>query len=92
TGALVPHLERSVSFGNVAFLALIAGGLALTLLPREWRPFGGGVVTYIGMLAWENRLAEQGSITRQLLIGASLVAIMASRPQGIFGTKRVEVI
>ena len=34
TGALVPHLERSVTFGNVAFLALIAGGLALTLLSR----------------------------------------------------------
>ena len=92
TGALVPHLERSVTFGNIAFLALIAGGLALTLLSSEWRPFAGGVVTYVGMLAWENRLADQGSITRQLLIGASLVAIMASRPQGIFGTKRVEVL
>jgi ABC-type branched-subunit amino acid transport system permease subunit len=66
--------------------------LALTLLTPVWRPFAAGVVTYIGMLAWENRLADQGSITRQLLIGASLVAIMASRPQGIFGTKRVEVL
>ena len=92
TGALVPHLADSVTFGNIAFLALIAGGLALTLLAPEWRPFGAGIVTYIGMLAWENRLADQGSITRQLLIGASLVAIMASRPQGIFGTKRVEVL
>jgi hypothetical protein len=44
------------------------------------------------MLAWENRLAEQGSITRQLLVGAALVAIMASRPQGFFGIKRVEVL
>jgi branched-chain amino acid transport system permease protein len=91
-GAFVPHLEDGVTFGNVAFLALIAGGLALTLLKPVWRPYAGGVVTYIGMLAWENRLADQGSITRQLLIGASLVAIMASRPQGIFGTKRVEVL
>jgi branched-chain amino acid transport system permease protein len=92
TGALVPHLAHSVSFGNVAFLATIAGGLALTLTPVKWRPIAGGVVAYVGMLAWENRLAEQGSITRQLLVGAALVAIMASRPQGIFGAKRVEVL
>lgn len=92
TGALVPHLERSTTFGNLAFLSVIAGGLALTVVARRWRSVGGGVVAYIGMLAWENRLAEQGSITRQLLVGAALVAIMASRPQGVFGTKRVEVL
>lgn len=92
TGALVPHLERSVNLGNVAFLALIAGGLALTVIAPRWRPVVGGLVAYVGMFAWENRLAEQGSITRQLIIGAALVAIMASRPQGIFGTKRVEVL
>ena len=91
-GVFVPHLARSVSFGNVAFLAVIAGGLGLTTLPPRLRPLAGGVVAYIGMLAWENRLAEQGSITRQLLVGAALVAIMASRPQGIFGTRRVEVL
>ena len=92
TGAVVPHLERSASFGNVAFLTTVAGGLALTTMTTKWRPLVGGVVAYVGMLAWENRLAEQGSITRQLLVGAALVAIMASRPQGIFGTKRVEVL
>ena len=92
TGAIVPHLERSASFGNVAFLATVAGGLTLTTMTARWRPIIGGVVAYLGMLAWENRLAEQGSITRQLLVGAALVAIMASRPQGIFGTKRVEVL
>ena len=92
TGALVPHLRDSVKFGNTAFLALIVFGLALTTVAAKWRPVGAGVVAYIGMLAWENRLAEQASITRQLLVGAALVAIMASRPQGIFGTKRVEVL
>ncbi len=92
TGALVPHLTKSVSFGNVAFLTLIAGGLGLTLLQPKWRAVAAGFVSYIGMLAWENRLAEQGSITRQLLVGAALVAIMASRPQGFFGIKRVEVL
>ncbi len=92
TGALVPHLDDSVKFGNTVFLATIVGGLALLTMPSKWRPLAGGVVAYVSMLAWENRLAEQGSITRQLLIGAVLVAIMASRPQGIFGTKRVEVL
>lgn len=92
TGALVPHLQRSTSFGNTAFLATVAGGLTMTTLATRWRPAIGGVVACVGMLAWENRLADQGSITRQLLVGAVLVAIMAGRPQGIFGTKRVEVL
>lgn len=92
TGAFVPHLQNSTRFGNAAFLLLIITGLALTTVATKWRPAGAGVVAYIAMLAWENRLAEQASITRQLLVGAALVAIMASRPQGIFGTKRVEVL
>ena len=92
TGALVPHLEHSTSFGNTAFLATVAGGLTMTTLAPRWRPVCGGAVAYVAMLAWENRLADQGSITRQLLVGAVLVAIMAGRPQGIFGTKRVEVL
>lgn len=92
TGSLVPHLQNSTRFGNAAFLTVIATGLALTTAAKKWRPMGAGVVAYTGMLAWENRLAEQASITRQLLVGAALVAIMASRPQGIFGTKRVEVL
>lgn len=92
TGVLVPHLQRSVSFGNVAFLTTIAAGLALTIIGPKWRPALAGCVAYVAMLAWENRLAEQGSISRQLLVGAALVAIMASRPQGIFGTRRVEVL
>jgi ABC-type branched-subunit amino acid transport system permease subunit len=32
------------------------------------------------------------SITRQLLVGALLVVLMATRPQGIFGKPRVEVL
>lgn len=92
TGRLVPHLQVADTFGNVAFLGTIITGLGLTLAPAKWRPLGGGIVAYIGMLAWENRLADQGSITRQLLVGAALVAIMATRPQGIFGSKRVELL
>ncbi len=92
TGAFVPHLQNSTRFGNAAFLLLIVTGLGLTTVAKKWRPAGAGLVAYVGMLAWENRLAEQASITRQLLVGAALVAIMASRPQGIFGTKRVEVL
>ncbi len=92
TRALVPLLSTPDSFGNTVFLLTIAGGLAITVIPARWRPLLGGVVAYVAMLAWENRLAEQPSITRQLLVGAVLVGVMASRPHGFFGTKRVEVM
>jgi len=46
---------------------------------------------YLGILVWENKLALQPSVTRQLLFGGVLVVMMAVRPQGILGTRRVEI-
>ena len=43
-------------------------------------------------LSPDARLAAEPSITRQILIGAILVVMMNSRPQGLLGERRVEVI
>jgi ABC-type branched-subunit amino acid transport system permease subunit len=40
---------------------------------------------------WENLLAFNPSITRLVLLGALLVALMNARPQGLLGTPRVEI-
>ena len=37
-------------------------------------------------------MLPQPSVSRFVLIGAMLVALMAARPEGLFGTKRVEIV
>lgn len=76
--------------GNVAFVALIGTGLVYTLLQGRWRTAMLIPMIYLGVFTWENRLVFEPSVTRQLLFGAILVILMASRPQGLLGTPRVE--
>jgi ABC-type branched-subunit amino acid transport system permease subunit len=48
---------------------------------------------YVGAFAWENLLVENtAGATRFLLLGALLVVLMNARPQGLFGTARVEIV
>ena len=78
--------------GNVAFVLLVACVLGLTLL-RPWHRALALVPTlYLASFVWENRLIFQPSVTRLLVLGALLVVLMNARPQGLFGTTRVEVV
>jgi ABC-type branched-subunit amino acid transport system permease subunit len=49
-------------------------------------------VLYLAAFVWENRLVDEPSITRFLLLGALLIVLMNARPQGLFGTARVEIV
>ena len=40
---------------------------------------------------WETVLIANYQVTRQIMIGAILIAMMNARPQGLLGTRRVEV-
>jgi ABC-type branched-subunit amino acid transport system permease subunit len=44
------------------------------------------------MCCWEARLTLDPGITAQIMIGAILIVTMAARPQGLLGSRRVEVI
>jgi branched-chain amino acid transport system permease protein len=78
--------------GNYAFVTMIALVLALTLL-RGWRFYVLLVPTiWLAAFVWENRLVEEAPTTRPLFLGVILIVLMATRPQGLFGTPRVEVI
>ena len=46
---------------------------------------------YLASFVWETMLVAQPSVTRQLMIGAILIVMMNARPQGLLGTRRVEV-
>jgi hypothetical protein len=47
---------------------------------------------YLTALAWENVLAQNGGVTAFILFGAMLIGLMATRPQGLLGTARVEIV
>ena len=73
-------------------------------LPRPDRPRGHdraaqGVVArsrgapdaVLTAFVWENLLIQQPAVTRYVLFGVLLIALMATRPQGLFGTAKVEI-
>ena len=66
--------------------------IALVQLRGRWRTALLVPTIYLAACVWEARLAAEPSITRQILIGAILVVMMNSRPQGLLGARRVEVI
>jgi len=43
-------------------------------------------------VVWENVLAPNPATTALILFGAMLVVLMTTRPQGLLGTPRVEVM
>jgi ABC-type branched-subunit amino acid transport system permease subunit len=64
----------------------------MVVVARGWWRIAVLVPTiYLAILVWENKLAFQPSVTRQLLFGSVLVVMMAVRPQGLLGTRQVEI-
>jgi ABC-type branched-subunit amino acid transport system permease subunit len=47
---------------------------------------------WLAATVWEERLVTEPSITRQILLGAILIVMMNARPQGLLGSRRVEVV
>ena len=58
-----------------------------------WRRLAALVPTlYLGAFVWENLLVEQAPTTRPLFLGVILIVLMATRPAGLFGKTRVEIV
>jgi branched-chain amino acid transport system permease protein len=77
---------------NFAYVFLIAAILVLTIVRGIWRIVLLVPTIYLAAFVWENLLVEQtAGATRFLLLGALLVVLMNVRPQGLFGTARVEI-
>ncbi len=86
---VVPGENQQLT-GNIAFVLLVAAVLTLTVLRGDARLVLLVPTLYLASFVWENRLIAQPSVTRQLLFGAILVAMMTRRPHGLLGTPRVE--
>ncbi len=95
-GRLVGHwVAVPATFGSgktIAYVALIAMVLALTTLKGTKRMLFLIPTLYMGAFVWENVLAQKPEVTRFVLLGALLVGVMTTRPQGILGTSRVEIV
>ncbi|HEX6220915.1 MAG TPA: branched-chain amino acid ABC transporter permease [Acidimicrobiia bacterium] len=76
---------------NYAFVLAIAGVLGVIVTKGWWRLALLIPTVYLSIFVWENKLALKPSITRQLLFGGVLVVMMAVRPQGLLGTRRVQI-
>ena len=84
--------SHPTQIANWGYGLAIAAILVLTLLRGWWRTIALIPAIYLGAFAWENLLVEQtAGATRFLLLGALLVVLMNARPQGLFGTARVEI-
>ena len=70
----------------------IVGAILLTQLKGWWRVAVAPPVFVVTAFVWENLLIQQPAVTRYVLFGALLIALMTSRPQGLFGTAKVEIV
>ena len=80
---------RLPDYGYVLLIAMI---LVLTTVKGWWRVALLAPTLYLAAFVWENLLIQQPSVTRLILVGALLVALMNIRPQGLLGTARVEIV
>jgi ABC-type branched-subunit amino acid transport system permease subunit len=78
--------------GNIGFVVLVLGLVALVQLKGRARTVLLVPLLYLAAFVWETRLVAEASITRQILLGAILIVMMNARPQGLLGSKRVEVL
>jgi ABC-type branched-subunit amino acid transport system permease subunit len=81
-----------LTYGNVLYVAAIVMLIAVVQLKGIWRLVAVVPTVYVGMCCWEARLTLDPGITAQIMIGAILIVTMAARPEGLLGSRRVEVV
>jgi ABC-type branched-subunit amino acid transport system permease subunit len=77
---------------DYAYIAVIILAVVLTQLKGWWRVAIAPFVFVLTAFLWENLLIIQPAVTRYVIFGALLIALMATRPQGLFGSARVEIV
>jgi branched-chain amino acid transport system permease protein len=86
------YTANDFRIGNYAFVLVIALVLTCTVL-KGWKRWALLVPTLWGAaFVWENLLVVQAPATRPLFLGVILITLMATRPAGLFGQTRVEIV
>ncbi len=87
---IIPHNFKVV--GNIAIGLGVASLLVTVSFKNWWRYIFLGLTIYLFIFSWETRLAVEPTVTRILVVGTSLVVLMVTRPQGLLGKIRVEIV
>ena len=82
----------SLTYGNILYAVLIVALVVLVRLKGIWRLVAIVPTVYVAACCWEARLSIDPGITAQIMIGAILIVMMAARPQGLLGERRVEIL
>jgi branched-chain amino acid transport system permease protein len=83
----------NAAIGPWSYGALVCLGLLVPLVPSRLLRLAACVpLLYLSSFVWENELVQNASVTRLVLLGATLVALMTLRPQGLFGPRRLEIV
>ena len=86
------YTAEDYRIGNYAFVIVIALVLVCTVL-KGWKRWALLVPTIWGAsFVWETVLIEQNPVVRPLFLGVILIVLMATRPAGLFGKTRVEIV
>jgi ABC-type branched-subunit amino acid transport system permease subunit len=83
---------NSATYGNVLFVVLVVLLLVIVRLQGVARLLVVVPTVYLAACCWESRLVVNPAVTTQIMIGAILIVTMAARPQGLLGTRRVEIV
>jgi len=82
-----------LTYGNVLYVAMICMVIGVVQLHGIRRLVAVVPTVYVAICCWEARLTlVPGHYAAQIMIGAILIVTMAARPEGLLGTRRVEVV
>ena len=77
---------------TIAYIGLVALVLLATTVKGVWRWAVLVPTLYLAAFVWENVMSAQPDVTRFVLLGAVLVGVMVTRPSGLLGERRVEIV
>ena len=77
---------------TIAYVGLVALVLLATTVKGVWRWLVLVPTLYLAAFVWENVMSQQPDVTRFVLLGAMLVGVMVTRPSGLLGERRVEIV
>jgi len=87
---LIPENPHRVAVWG--YLLLIACIVVLVQLKGWWRIMVLVPTLTLTAFVWENLLIVNPAVTRSVLFGVLLIAVMTVRPEGLFGQAKVEVV
>jgi branched-chain amino acid transport system permease protein len=92
SGWVIVPVRLAAWLPPVAYVALIAAALGLTLVRGLARSVLLVPLLYLAAFVWENVMLAKPEPTRYIVIGVLLVSLMIFRPNGLLGEKRVEIV